>query len=75
MGVPAGDTCVLLATGSAKNVHLPVLELPDSKRGYQFFRQGFAQYIIRTGPVHTRESLSSPIAIQVPCMFFRKGLS
>lgn len=48
MGVPAGDTCVLLVIGSARNVHLPVLELPGSKCGYQFI--SLAQYITRTGP-------------------------
>lgn len=49
MGVPAGDTCVLLATGSAKNVHLPVLELPDSKHGYQFSDQALLNISLRQG--------------------------
>lgn len=75
MEVPAGDTCVLLVIGSAKNVHLPVLELPGSKCGYQFVSFSFAQYITRTGPVHSQEPLDSPVITQVPCMFSKKSLA
>lgn len=75
MGVPAGDTCVLLVTGSAKNIHLPMLVLPGSECGYQFISSGYAQHIIRTGPVHSQESLDSSGTRQVPCMFSEKGLA
>jgi hypothetical protein len=75
MEVPAGDTCVLLVTGYAKNVHLPMQELPGSKCGYQCISSGFVQYIIRTGPVHSQESLDSPVTTQVPRMFSRKSLA